>query len=223
MVAIATPLLQTHIELVRKWLNRPNLDAELITWWHWAFKTRLDRELRVREMIKSVEAISDYGIPYPDDCLEILSIRYGPSNPENGDPNADPNLAYTRPFRVRSLDQTFTGYDDPDNPDFTYLKYTIDGNTIVIGPATANGKYVQLFYYARVPELEDYIDNWMWNYYWDLYMYGTLAESGTHLVEDDRVPMWQALATDKIAKANSAWITSRYSGSPLKPRYRSFG
>jgi hypothetical protein len=212
-----TNWLSNQITITKDWIDNPDLSNTLITSWVRMLEERLNNELRVKEMIKvaQVEFVDQCSM-LPNDWLEFTYVRYVDGLP----------LHYITPDEYSALSGDTTTSPRPAKP-----SYTIIGSTVFLWPAVdaTNGVMIEIGYYAEVPPLIDGttadqdFDYKLIQKHPKLYTYGTLANSAMYLTEDERAPGWDAQTTALIQAMNNAAGTAKNSGSPLRPKMRSFG
>lgn len=206
---------------IRDWVDRQSITDTVVNRWISMAERRANREIRVREQLTVVSLTLTAGAAtLPSDWMETEYLRYQVAA---GSSVAD--IRYGRPIEQRSAEQFYSLRYDEDNPDHVNSVYSINGNRLMVNQpqGVADGTLLELSYYAKVPPLASNTSNWLYDNYTDAYLNMALAASGMYLVEDERVPLWQTIATDMINKMNDAWVKAKNSGSPLKPRFRSFG
>ena len=198
-------VLQDQIKLVAEWTNVKNLSDAMVTSWIRLFEERLNDELRVQEMLKTVEIDYLVALPFPEDCLEIENMRIvGGRNFE---------VSSTADFRD-STRGTYRGV-----PVFSVIGQTIHSN---YGAEYIPSNKVELTYYARVQPLENaYFP--LYNNFPSLYVFGPLTFSAPFLQEDERLTVWGAFVNTRIQAANAAWQTRKLSGGKLHRQRRGFG
>jgi hypothetical protein len=206
---------------IRKWIDRQSIPDDVVQGWIRMAELRADRELMVKEGVaRDTVTMSSNSVKLPDDWIQTEYLRYAPAAG-----SANPDIRNGKTLQFRSNEQFWQLQNDVDNSDHLAAIYTIVGDVLYLNPAIAptDLTVLEIGYYAKVPPLALNTSNWLLDNYSDLFLYATLANSGMYLVEDDRVPLWQTVATDMINKANEAWTRAKNSGSPLRPRFRSFG
>lgn len=166
-------------------------------------EVRLQRELRIRQMLKSATATiaaDDPRIALPSDFLEIrdLVLQGNPRTP----------LTYVSPS-VFSRD---TRADDTGRPVF----YTTLAAEFQFAPVADKEYTAEMLYYAKPAFLSDSnTSNVFLANVPDLLLYGSLAEAEPYLINDERLRTWSALYDRGLTAANTSSERGEYSGVPI--------
>jgi hypothetical protein len=196
---------------VADWLNRVGSSAiagssgDFIT----LAEAAMNRDLRVRQMVKRATATLDAGyITLPSDYLEAKNVQLN----IGGKPRQLEFMTMEQADDYRASDR---GFGIP--PRF----YTTVGSQLEV-VATIDGEAeIELAYYAKIPALSDSNQtNWLLTLWPDLYLYGALIHSAPYLRDDQRVLVWQGLYDKGLQSATLADQRATYSGSTLKTRSR---
>ena len=164
---------------------------------------RLQRELRIRQMLKSATSTltaNDPKISLPSDFLEIrdLVIQGSPRTP----------LTYLSPS-VFSRDARA---DEIGRPNF----YTTLAAEFQFAPKPDTTYTIEILYYAKPTFLGNtnssnvFLANTP-----DLLLYGSLAEAEPYLINDERIRTWAALFDRGLNSANTSSEKAVYSGAPI--------
>lgn len=148
----------TYVELlaaVKTWLSRSDQDANIPTFIVLA-EARLNRELRVREMIGRATASID--IEFADLPLDFLA----PRSVQIGDRVLD-YLVPDALLNVRRGGPTHA--------------YTVLGDELQLASAPVSAEAVQLTYYKRLTPISENVTNWLLRNHPDAYIYGALCEA----------------------------------------------
>lgn len=198
-------LLQDQIALIKEWTLVRNLSDAIVTSWVRMFEERLNDEMRVQEMLKTVPVEYFPTLNFLPDCLEIESIH----------------LQGGRSFEVSST----ADFRDTTRGEYRGRPvYAIIGNTIHLnyGAQQLPSTTLELTYYARVTPLDNaYFP--LFNNFPSLYTFGPLTFSAPYLQEDERLTVWGAFVNTRIQAANTAWQTRKLSGGKLHRQRRGFG
>lgn len=101
--------------------------------------------------------------------------------------------------------------------------YAITAGEIEVYPAPDGTYDVELYYIASIPALSDSnTSNWLLERYPDAYLYGALVHSAPYLRDDARIQVWAALFQNAIDAINAESERSKYGGSGLKMKIRSY-
>ena len=190
---------------IANYLNRSDLTAYLADFISLT-EARLNRELRVREMVNidtsitTVSGTQSYSLP--TGFIEATSIIY----------QSDPY----RTLRFISNSDFYNKYNTSQTSGLpTY--FSIVGTNILLGVAPDSAKTLQINYYKKITSLSDSnTTNDILTNYPDLYLYGALAESAPFLMQDERLSTWATLYKEALDKANEASRRGSTTSSPLQ-------
>ena len=193
---------------VANYLGRTDLTTQIPDFISLA-ETRLARELRTRQMLKSATTSlvgGDAKIALPTDFIEVrdFHIRANPRVPVS---YLTPS-AFTRDARA----------DESGVP----VYYTILASEFLLAPVP-DGTYVaEILYYAKPPLLSSSIASnvFLANYY-DALLYGALAEAEPFLINDARLQTWISMYDRAINNITTSDDTSEFSGTPLQMKVTS--
>jgi len=190
---------------IANYLNRSDLTAYLgdfIT----LTEARLNRELRVREMVNTDTSITTVAgtqsYALPTGYVEATTVIYQ-SNPyctlrfiNNSDFYNKYNISQSR-----------------GKP--TY--FTILGTNILLGVAPDSATTLQINYYKSLSALsDDNTTNTILTNYPELYLYGSLAESAPFIMQDERINTWAGLYKEALKNANETSSRGSTTSSPLQ-------
>lgn len=193
---------------VANYLGRSDLTTQIPDFIRLA-ETRLARELRTRQMLKSATASmtgGDSKIALPTDFLEVRDL-YIQGNPRVPVSYLSPS-AFTRDARA----------DESGKP----VYYTVLASEFMFAPV-ADGTYtLEILYYAKPAVLSDSnSSNVFLANYFDALLYGALAEAEPYLINDARVQMWISMYDRAINNISTSDENSEYSGVPLQMKVTS--
>jgi len=96
--------------------------------------------------------------------------------------------------------------------------FAIVGGNIELGPIPDAAYSLELTYKQRIPALSDSnTTNWLLTAWPDAYLYGTLVAARVYILDEAKVPMFQALYKEAVQNINSVdW----YSGSTMRVKAR---
>lgn len=160
------------------WLNRTDLTAVIPTFIQLA-EAKFNRNLRVRDMLKRAEGISnDEFFPLPNDFLEAYDLKLNMTNLP-----PQPKFRYVGPDEAEIL--------KANKAHGPVRCFTIVGSAFEIIPAPGADIDLLLTYYAKIPSLSNTnTTNWLLTKSPDLYLYSTLLESAPYLKDDARLQIW---------------------------------
>jgi hypothetical protein len=93
--------------------------------------------------------------------------------------------------------------------------YTIVGNELHF-ETTPDAVYeVEMYYYAFDPLSDADPSNWILTEHPDIYLYGTLLEAESFLMNDPRLQIWKMSFEEVLASLNKAGDRASHSGAPL--------
>lgn len=197
---------------IRLWLNAGEevYDNDLVASWIDACRERLNRDLRIADMVQIDTATAlTARITVPADWLEMEYVR----------------VVGGAPLYYKDRNSFYT----PDEQG-TYNnlgKYTLIGRYIEFGDSVASpGLSVEMAYFGDVPAIPGDGDPevWLTTRYPTLVLYGSLEEACKFDVDDPRAEMWKSEAASMITKLNDNYKKSQVAGSRLSYKSaRSFG
>lgn len=164
---------------------------------------RLRRELRLRQMLRSVTTSTTGGDPtvaLPPDFLQLRDL-FVSTNPIRALNFVSPSV-FSRNGRVK----------ESGLPVF----YTIIGTEFKFAPAPDTDYTLEMLYYAA-PEFlsaETPSNNFL-AICPDLLLYGALAEAEPYLMNDARIQLWSAMYDRGVAQLTAADDQSEFSGVPM--------
>ena len=162
---------QEIVDLVKEYLNRPNLPTTAVAAMLAAVEGELNRELREHPRnIRRTTYTQPAGeaiLPLPVDIAQMIELR---------DPSR--RLQQFGPTS-RALAEQAGGY----------IQW---GDCVELLPAPSADTLYTLNYVAFLRPLEADLDtNWVSTYFSDLYLYGALKEAAVYLKDDQRLALWQ--------------------------------
>jgi len=170
-------------------------------------ENRLRRELRIRQMLKSVTTSTvsgDATVELPSDFLEIRDfvVMTNPIQP----------LSYSSPSSL-SNDLRTSEVGVP-------LSYTILASEFQLAPAPDGVYTLKMLYFAAPPYLSSgNASNVFLNVAPDGLLYGALVEAEPYLMNDARVQTWAALYDRAVTAITNSDQSSEYSGQPMSMSY----
>lgn len=192
---------------VASWLKRTDLTGDIPDLVRLA-EARIARDMRLRAQITFGTLTCSTTLPYvtlPDDFLECENITVTSGG-------VDHNLTYETPEQLdaRFPNGSYTG---------TPAAYSIIGARMYLGPAPDSAYVLTFTYYSRFTALSADADtNWLLTQHPSIYLFATLSEAGIFLVNDERVPLFDAkYQADSNALQNSDDESLR-SGSVMRVR-----
>lgn len=198
---------------IAEWVNREDWSDALVTSFVRMAESKLNQELRVAQMIKSVDGlIASRCAPLPPDWLSMDLVRVANDNGADGFVTA----------RYKARDEFFNQCNAQ-----TLLFYTLVGTQIYFGgsPDPVDGTEFRLVYYGEVPVFSDTQPSWVYTKYPNLYLSAALMHAYLHAVGEEQAAAGaKQLAEDMIQKLNIGHLGAKASGSRVAmPRRRSFG
>lgn len=186
---------------VANYLNRSDLAAiipDLIT----LAENQLNADLKARDMEAQANLTTTSGNAYvtlPNDLLEMHRLQVTSTNP-------------MVVMRYASADELATEY--PTTTVGIPAVFAVIGQQIQVAPIPDGAYTLQVTYQQKIPSLSDSnTSNWLLSQWPNAYLYGALCAAQPYLMNDERLPVFQALykqAVDGINNIN--W----YSGSTLR-------
>ena len=190
---------------IASYLNRDDLTSYLGDFITLA-ESRLNRELRVREMVEintsttTVAGTQSYDLP--TGYLEAITVIY------QNDPFTTLRFMANTDF-YNSYNSTQTS----GTPSF----FTIVGTKILLGVQPDAANTLQINHYKKLTALSDSnATNDILTNYPELYLYGALAESSPFLMQDERLNIWAGLYKEALKNANESSSKGSTTSSPLQ-------
>jgi hypothetical protein len=190
---------------IANYLNRSDLTAYLgdfIT----LTEARLNRELRVREMVNTDTSITTVAgtqsYALPTGYIEATTVIF----------QSDPYCT----LRFISNSDFYNKYNASQSRGKpTY--FTIVGSNILLGVAPNSATTLQINYYKSLTALSDSnASNDILTNYPELYLYGALAESAPFIMQDERINTWGNLYKEALKNANETSSRGSTTSSPLQ-------
>lgn len=187
---------------VADYLARSDLTSKIPDFITFA-ENRLRRELRIRQMLKLVNAqttANDATLSLPSDFLEIRDLHLN-TTPNRVLEYLSPNIFY------RNADATTTGVP---------TKYTLLASDFQFAKIPDDAYNVRMLYYAAPTYLSDsntsnvFLANCA-----DALLYASLGEAEPYIMNDERLNTWAALYQRAIDSINTADDRGEYAGVPL--------
>jgi len=166
-------------------------------------ENRLRRELRVRQMLKSVTTATvsgDSTVEVPSDFLEIRDF-----------------VVLTNPIQPLSYSSPSTLSNDPRASEVGVPKsYTILANEFLLSPSPDGVYTLRLLYYSSPPYMSSTnASNAFLNVAPDALLYAALLEAEPYLMNDGRVNTWGTMYDRAISSLTRSDENTQYSGVPL--------
>lgn len=202
----------TYTELkasIADFLNRDDLEATVPSFISLA---EADIQRRVRHWRMEKRSTAELDTQYsaiPADFVEAIRFHI-----TSGD---------TKPLELISqaqlLDRKARDLNTSGAPGY----YALTAGELEVYPAPDGTYDVELYYVSRIPALSDSnATNWLLTYYPDAYLYGALVHSAPYLKEDNRTQVWAALYQSAIDAINAESESTKYGGSGLRMKIRSY-
>lgn len=194
---------------IADFLNRDDLTAVILTFISLA-EADINRSIRHWRMEKRTTAQLDTRYSaIPADFLEVIRFEI-----LSGD---------MRPIELISQgqmqDRRYRNLNTAGKPAY----YAITAGEIEVYPTPDSTYDVELYYYARTPELSaTNTTNWLLEYYPDVYLYGSLVHSAPYLQEDNRLQTWAALQQNAFNAINAESEKSKFGGSGRRMKIRAY-
>ena len=187
---------------VANYLARTDLTSQIPDFIRLA-ETRLRRELRIRQMLKSATTQTTGGdatVALPSDFLEVRDLIVV-ANPVRPISYMSPSV-FSRNARV-----TESGYP---------IDYTILATEFKFAPIPDTTYTLEILYYAAPEFLTDTNPS---NVYLavcpDLLLYGSLVEAEPYLMNDQRIQLWAGMYQKGVDAITTSDEQAQYSGVPL--------
>ena len=166
-------------------------------------ENRLRRELRIRQMLKSVTTSTvsgDATVELPSDFLEIRDF-----------------VVMTNPIQPLSYSSPSSLSNDPRTSEVGVPKsYTIFASEFQLAPAPDGIYTLKMLYFAAPPYLSSSnTTNVFLNIAPDGLLYGALVEAEPYLMNDARINTWGSMYDRAITSLTKSDEEGQYSGVPL--------
>lgn len=191
-------------------LNRSDLTSVIPNFISLA-EARLNRDLRVRQMIKRANAPTVAGNRYlsvPPDWQQAKNLQITASG---------------KTVQLEFMTLDFADYYNSTRGGLSGVPkyYNFTGGDIELIPTPNDVYSIEMAYYGKVTPLSDSVStNWLLTQWPDVYLYGSLIHSAPYLKEDDRLDVWSAIYDRLTTDINASDERAQYSGSTLKARTR---
>lgn len=184
---------------VADYLDRSDLDSVLPTFIELA-ESKFKRKLRHWKMEKRATADTVAGqrtLDLPTDFIEMRSLKL----------NTDPVrvLEYVVPAHLN-------WYDSSSG---TPLYYSVIGGEIHFDDTPDSVYQVEMYYYAFDSLSDSVTTNWLIEDHPDLYLYGTLLEAESFLMNDPRLQVWKLAFDEALRDLNKSSKIAHAAGAPL--------
>ena len=197
--------LSTYSDLqtsIANYLARSDLTSQIPDFITFA-ENRLRRELRIRQMLKSVTTSSvsgDATVEVPSDFLEIRDF-----------------VVMTNPITPLSYSSPSSLSNDPRTSQVGVPKsYTILANEFQLTPAPDGVYTLKLLYYAAPAYLSSMnTTNTFLTTAPDALLYASLIEAEPYLMNDARINTWGTMYDRAISSLTRSDESTQYSGVPL--------
>jgi hypothetical protein len=187
---------------IASYLARSDLTSQIPDFIAFA-ENRLRRELRIRQMLKSVTTSTVSGdgtVEVPADFLEIRDF-----------------VVMTNPIQPLSYSSPSALSNDPRTSEVGVPKsYTILATEFQLAPIPDGVYTLKLLYYSAPPYLADTnVSNVFLNIAPDALLYASLIEAEPYLMNDARINTWGTMYDRAISSLTKSDENTQYSGVPL--------
>lgn len=188
---------------VADWLARTDLTSRIPDFITLA-ESRVNRELRVREMVSQVTGtVGTATLAIPSDFIEVLRFTLDTETdapleyrPVDDSEHRAASLSSGPPAWFSVIGGQFRLYPQPDG-DYAYM----------------------LDYYAQLPALSDSnTTNWLLEKAPDVYLFGALAEAAPFLLDDQRLMLWDGRFQTAKRSLQGAEARAKRASGPRRMR-----
>ena len=121
------------------------------------------------------------------------------------------------PLDVAALNEYVEKAQDLTNTDITPQLYNIDAGELFIWPWPAEDAVVDIHYYEMVPLLSASLDTNTFSIrHPDMLLYAASLEASAYMVEDERIPVWEAKYAAGVISNNTSSTKIKMGSTPLK-------
>ena len=207
--------ISTYAELqtaAANWLDRTDLGTRIPEFIDLAEST-FNRTIRNHRMITKNDSYSldSRYVNLPTDTLEVIRIVV--------DVSPQITLQYLTPEEIAEM----RGSNSSGRPQY----YTVIGgstNQIELLRSPDQTYTSSIVYYTKIPALSDSATtNWLLTNNPDIYLFGTLVEAFPYLMNDERMPMWNARLDKALNELKLQGEREMHTGSSLRMRSRPLG
>lgn len=199
--------LGTYAELkteIAAWLNRSDLAATLPTLIALAeMQLNADLTSRFMEVKATLSATAgSNAVALPDDVLDIKRLQLIGSPSRVLIYRSPDEIAQDNPLGMSGMPEVFSVY----------------GSSLELSPVPDADYPLELLYYQKIPPLSDANPtNWLLSNWPNAYLFGALLAAQPFIMNDERIPVFQALYRQAVDGLN---VVDWYSGSTLRVRAR---
>jgi hypothetical protein len=198
--------LATYTDLqasIANWAHRSDLTAVIPDFVTLA-EARISRDLRLRKQIAMTTATTTAGVQavaLPADWLEFENIS-AQGSPER-------QLTYVP---IEHLDSRFPSGGYSGMPVF----YTIEGDSLLLGPIPDTVYTLNIVYYARFPSLLTTATNWLMTNHPNIYLFATLIETMFFSQNTEQLQLFTQRYEAELTQLQNVDDRSTHSGSSLR-------
>lgn len=190
---------------VASWMNRTDLGSVIPDFVALA-EGRIATDVRLRQQITTTALVADIttrAVELPMDYLGFTDIAIG----------GTPDTLCTFVSK-EYLDQNYPEGGFSGRP----FVFSIEGNTLYLGPTPDAAYAVNVSYYGRFDPLATTPTNGLLTYHPEVYLYAALREGAVFTMNDERATHWEALYTQAVKRLNDLDSDSTHAGSTLRVR-----
>jgi hypothetical protein len=197
---------QGWIDAVTDWLDIATLPSVAFDTFLSAATARLNRELDSQHMEKRVAVVFDTAGAGGPVNLPLLIPDFNRVKLVN--------VAGFKSLDAVTIDEMVDLRAEGTTGDASF--YCIDANELYIYPQPSDGTSVEIRYYQQVPDISTALNaNVFTSRHPDLFLYAALTAAELYVVEDERLPVWQAQYRTFLDSANVNAKQSKYGSTPL--------
>jgi len=121
------------------------------------------------------------------------------------------------PLDVEAINEYKKKAEDLLNTDYIPTTYAIDAGKLYIHPWPGTDDVVDIYYYEKVPFLSASVNsNTFTLKHPDLLLFAASLEAAPYMVEDERIPVWEAKYTTGVIASNVASPKIKMGSTPLR-------
>ena len=184
------------------WLDRPDLTANIVDFISLAEST-LNGHLKARSMELRTNLSTVAGNAYvtlPTDVLETRRLINTTTVPNNA-------LKYVTPDQITK--------DYPYGTTGTPYVFTIISGAVQLAPIPDAVYVLEIAYDQKLPPLASNATNWLMTAYPNVYLFATLVQAFTFIMDFEKAAMYQKMLTADVEAVNT---TDWYTGSTMMVR-----
>jgi len=190
---------------IASWMHRDDMTA-LIPDFVLLAEARISRDLRLRRQITTTTlstVAATQAVTLPSDWLELENLSLATA--------IERNLTY---MNNESLNVRYPDGSGSGEP----RVYTLEADTILLGPTPDAVYTLNILYYARWAALSTTATNWLLTYHPNIYLFAALTEASDWAKDAEGMKKWDDKYRFATQQLQDADYKAMFSGSALRVR-----